>query len=72
MPLRHRQRERHVETNNNPEPGDNEAPEPEQQQPGQTGEETPKGAPPDVPAEDDGVEDGEMGEMGGMPPVGGG
>jgi hypothetical protein len=61
-----------METNMNPEPGDNEAPEPEQQQPGQTGEESPHATPPDAPAEDIDVEDGEMGETGGLLPGGGG
>jgi hypothetical protein len=35
----------------NPEPGDNEAPEPEQQQTGQPGEETPQPTQPEKPEE---------------------
>jgi hypothetical protein len=41
-----------METNTNPDPGDNEAPEREQQQPGQTGEETPQPSTPEKPEEE--------------------
>jgi hypothetical protein len=57
-----------METRNNPEPGDNEAPEPELQRPTGSGEESPQATPPDGLDEDVDVEDGEMGETGGLPP----
>jgi hypothetical protein len=41
-----------METNTNPDPGDNEAPDPEQRQPGQSGEETPQPSQPEKPDEE--------------------